>query len=137
MLVQPYLFFEGRCEEAITLYREVLGAEVQMLMRIEESPDPHPAGMLPPGSENKVMHMALRIGDTVLMGSDGMCSGKPDFKGFSLSVTVPDDAEAERVFARLSEGGQVHQALTKTFFSSRFGMLADRFGVGWMVLVAA
>ena len=90
MLVQPYLFFEGRCEEAIALYREVLGAEVQMLMRMKDSPDPHPEGMMPPGTENKVMHMSLRIGDTVVMGSDGHCSGKPNFGGFSLSVTGRD-----------------------------------------------
>ena len=136
MQVQPYLFFEGRAEEAIEFYRRTLKAEVQMLMRNCESPEPPPPGMLPPGSEEKVMHASLRIGDSVVMASDGRCSGKPDFRGVSLSITVADDAAAERTFAALAEGGQVHMPLAKTFFSSRFGMLADRFGVPWMVVVA-
>ena len=136
MQVQPYLFFEGRAEEAIEFYRRTLKAEVQMLMRNRESPEPPPPGMLPPGSEEKVMHASLRIGDSVVMASDGRCSGKPDFRGVSLAITVADDAAAERTFAALAEGGQVHMPLTKTFFSSRFGMLADRFGVPWMVVVA-
>ena len=136
MQVQPYLFFEGRAEEAIEFYRRTLGAEVQMLMRNRESPEPPPPGMLPPGSEEKVMHASLRIGDSVVMASDGRCSGKPDFRGVSLSITVADDAAAERTFAALADGGQVHMPLAKTFFSSRFGMLADRFGVPWMVVVA-
>ena len=136
MQVQPYLFFEGRAEEAIEFYRRTLKAEVQMLMRNRESPEPPPPGMLPPGSEEKVMHASLRIGDSVVMASDGRCSGKPDFRGVSLSITVADDAAAERTFAALADGGQVHMPLTKTFFTSRFGMLADRFGVPWMVVVA-
>jgi PhnB protein len=134
MLVQPYLFFEGRAEEAVELYRKALGAEVTMLMRYKESPEP---GSIPPGGENKVMHMSLRIGDSVVMGSDGRCSGKPAFQGVSLSLAVKSDAEAEQRFAALSEGGQVQVPLTKTFFSSRFGMLTDRFGLGWMVMVAS
>jgi PhnB protein len=136
MLVQPYLFFEGRCEEAVEFYRKTLGAEVTMLMRYKDSPEPHQPGSIPPGAENKVMHMSLRIGESTVMGSDGRCSGQPNFQGFSLSLTVKNDAEAEQRFAALSAGGQVHVPLTKTFFSSRFGMLTDRFGVGWMVLVA-
>ena len=136
MQVQPYLFFEGRCEEAVEFYRRALGAEVTMLMRYKESPDPPPPGMVPPGSENKVMHVCFRIGDTAVMASDGTRSGKPGFQGFSLSLTVPDPAAADRLFAALADGGQVQMPLTKTFWSPRFGMVADRFGVGWMVNVA-
>jgi|SRR5689334_19214310 PhnB protein len=135
MQVQPYLFFDGRCEEAVEFYRKTLGAEVQMLMRYSESPEPHQPGMVAPGSENKVMHMSLRIGDSIVLGSDGRNTGKPNFQGFSLSLSVANDAEAERLFGALSAGGQVHVPLTKTFFSSRFGMLVDRFGVGWMIVV--
>ena len=136
MQVQPYLFLDGRCEEAIEFYRKALGAEVTMLIRFKDAPEPHPPGMIPPGAENKVMHSSLRVGDTTFMASDGKCLGKPTFQGFSLSLTVANDAEAERKFAALSEGGQVQMPLAKTFFSSRFGMVADRFGVGWMVVVA-
>lgn len=136
MLVQPYLFFDGRCEEAIEFYGHALDARVEMLMRNSDSPEPHPPGMLPPGSENKVMHASLKIGDTVVMASDGHCSGKPSFQGFALSISVPDGATAERRFAALSEGGQVQMPLTRTFFSSHFGMLTDRFGVSWMIIVA-
>ena len=135
MKVQSYLFFEGRCEEALEFYRAKLSAEVTMLMRFKESPEPHPPGSLPPGAENKVMHAGFRIGDTELMASDGRCSGKPSFQGVTLSLGVNSDAEAERYFAALAEGGQVQQPLIKTFFSSRFGMVADRFGVSWMVVV--
>ncbi len=107
-----------------------------MLMRNKESPEKPPPGMLPPGSENKVMHMSLRIGDTTVLASDGRCLGKPSFQGFSLSLTVKDAAEAGKVFAALADGGQVQMPLGKTFFSPSFGMVADRFGVGWMVYVA-
>ncbi len=137
MQLQPYLFFEGRCEEALEFYRSALGAEVTMLMRNKESPEPHQPGMLPPGAENKVMHASVRIGDTTVMASDGLCSGKPSFQGFSLTLSARDAAEADRVFARLADGGQVRMPLQKTFFSPRFGMLADRFGVGWMIIVPA
>lgn len=136
MQVQPYLFFNGRCEEAFAFYRRALGAEVTALMRFKDSPEPHPPGMLPPGSEHKVMHGALRIGDSTLLASDGHCNGTPSFGGFSLTASVASDAEAERVFAALSEGGSVQMPLAKTFFASRFGMLSDRFGIGWMVIVA-
>ena len=135
MPVQPYLFFDGRCEEAIEFYRKTLGAEVAMLMRFKDSPEPPPPGMVPPGSENKIMHASLRIGDTTLMASDGDCHGKPSFDGFSLTVNAADEAQAKRLFAALGDGGQVRMPLTKTFFSPSFGMLADRFGVGWMVIV--
>jgi PhnB protein len=137
MQVQPYLFFDGRCEEAIEFYKKALGAKVEMLMRFKDSPEPAQPGMHPPGSDNKVMHASLRIGETTVMASDGHCQGKPSFQGFSLSVTAANDSEAERLFAALGNGGQVQMPLTKTFFSSRFGMVADRFGVSWMVIVAA
>jgi PhnB protein len=137
VVIQPYLFFEGRCEEAIEFYRKVLGAEVTMLMRYKDSPEPPQPGMIPPGSEGKVMHSSLRIGETTVMASDGLCSGKANFGGISLSLTAKDAADAERLFKALGEGGQVQQPLIKTFFSPAFGMVADRFGVSWMVTVAA
>jgi PhnB protein len=138
MQIQAYLFFDGRCEEAIDFYRRALGAEVLMLMRFKDNPEPTqencPGGTPPPG--DKVMHAELRIGETTLMVSDGLCQGQPRFQGFSLALTAPDEAEAERLFAVLGEGGQVQMPLAKTFFSPRFGMVADRFGVSWMVVVA-
>ncbi len=136
MKVEPYLFFDGRCDEALEFYGRTLRAEVTMLMRFKDSPEPHRPGMVPPGSENKVMHASFRIGDATLMASDGRCLGKPSFQGFALSLTAPNDAEAERLFAALGDGGQVQMPMAKTFFSSRFGMVADRFGVSWMVIVA-
>jgi PhnB protein len=135
MLVQPYLFFDGRCEEALEFYRATLGAEVTGLMRVKENPDPVPPDMYPPGSEDKVMHAAFRIGETTLMASDGRAQGQPEFKGFSLSLSAANDAEAQRLFTALSAGGQVQMPLAKTFFASNFGMVADRFGVGWMIIV--
>jgi PhnB protein len=135
MKVQPYLFFDGRCEEAIEFYKKVLGAEVLMLMRFNESPDPPPPGMIPPGSENKIMHSCLRIGEAEVMASDGRCMGNPAFQGVSLSLDVASEAEADRLFNALGEGGQVQMPIGKTFFSPRFGMVADRFGVSWMVVV--
>jgi len=136
MQVQPYLFFDGRCEEAVAFYRKALGAEVTMQMRFKDSPEPHAPGMVPPGAENKIMHMALRIGDTTILASDGRCLGRPSFQGFALSLTTANEAEADRLFAALGDGGQVQMPLAKTFFSPRFGMVADRFGVAWMVYVA-
>lgn len=134
-LVEPYLFFNGRCDEALDFYTKTLGAKVDFLMRFKDSPEPPKPGMVPPGSENKVMHASFRIGNQRLMASDGRCGGKPNFDGFSLSLTVSDEAEADKVFASLADGGEVHAPLTKTFFSPRFGMVCDRFGVMWMVLV--
>ena len=133
MQVQPYLFFDGRCEEALAFYKNALGAEVQMLMRFKENPEP---AANPPGADEKIMHTSFRIGDTTVMASDGRCQGLPSFQGFSLSLTARDDAEAERLFGALAEGGQVQMPLARTFFSSRFGMVADRFGVPWMIVVA-
>lgn len=137
MQVQPYLFFDGRCEEALEFYRQTLGAEVTALMRFKDNPEPQQPGMVPPGSEDKVMHASLRIGDATLMASDGRCLGQPSFQGFALTLTAPDAAAAERLFAALGAGGQVQMPLAKTFFAERFGMAADRFGVSWMVLVKA
>jgi PhnB protein len=137
MQVQSYLFFDGRCEEALNFYRKALGAEVTMLMRNKESPEPHPPGMLPPGSEEKIMHASFRIGDSTVMASDGHNGGQPQFKGFSLSLDAKDDAHAKTLFAALAEGGEVQMPITKTFLASSFGMVADRFGVSWMVMAAA
>jgi len=136
MQVQPYVFFDGRCEEAIEFYRKAIGAQVIMMMRFNESPEPPQPGCTPPGSENKVMHASFRVGDSTILASDGPCTGKPKFDGFALSLTVSNDADAKRLFSALSEGGQVTVPLTRTFFSSSFGMVADRFGVNWMVYVA-
>ena len=137
MKVEAYLFFDGRCEEAVEFYKKALGAEVTMLMRFKDSPEPQQPGMVPPGSENKIMHVSFRVGDSTVMASDGRCTGQTNFQGFSLSLTVANDAEAERKFAALAERGQVQMPLTKTFWSPRFGMVADRFGVGWMISVAS
>ena len=134
MQVQPYLFFDGRCEEAVEFYKKALGAKVEMMMRFKENPEPNPA-MTPPGAGEKIMHSAFRIGDSLVMGSDGECGGKPNFQGFSLSVDAKSEAEADKMFNALAEGGQVRLPMTKTFFSPRFGMVADKFGVGWMVIV--
>ena len=138
MQIQPYVFFDGRAEEAAEFYRRTLGAEVTMLMRFKDAP-PQPEGQctVTPDAENKVMHASIRIGETTLLVSDGRCQGKPSFQGFALSLTVKDGAEAERRFAALGDGGQVQMPLGKTFFSPSFGMVADRFGVSWMVYVAA
>jgi PhnB protein len=132
MSLQPYLFFNGRCEEALAFYREALGAQIEMLMRYDDSPEP-PQAPLPADSGHKVMHASVRIGDAMLMASDGLCTGTPKFDGFSLSFTARDSADAQRRFAALADGGQVHMPLGKTFWSACFGMLTDRFGVGWMV----
>jgi len=137
METQTYLFFNGRCEEAVDFYTKAVGAKVGMMMRFKDSPEPPPPDMLPPGNENKIMHMDMTIGDTTVLASDGHCQGQPSFDGFALSLIINDVAEADRAFAALSEGGEVTQALTKTFFSPRFGMLRDKFGVMWMVLVRA
>jgi PhnB protein len=135
MQVEPYLMFEGRCEEALEFYKRALHAEVTMLMRYKESPDPIPPGMIPPGAENKVMHANLRVGGVNVMASDGSCSGKPAFQGFSLSLGLTSEAEADRLFNALAEGGKVQMPLGKTFWSPRFGMCVDRFGVSWMINV--
>jgi PhnB protein len=134
--IEPYLFFNGSCEEAIEFYRKALGAEVEMMMRFNESPEPQPPGMVAPGFENKIMHASFRIGQARVLASDGCSAEKPSFQGFSLSLSVPDEKEADRVFGALADGGQVKMPLTKTFWSPRFGMVEDRFGIGWMINVA-
>ncbi len=130
-IVQPYLFFDGRCEEALEFYRQTLGAEVTILMRFKESPEKAACGPVP---EEKVMHASFRIGGATMMASDGRCAGQPSFQGFALSVSVPTEAETEKLFNALANGGQVQMPLAKTFFSPRFGMVTDRFGVAWMIL---
>ncbi|MDX1432215.1 MAG: VOC family protein [Gammaproteobacteria bacterium] len=132
MHVQPYLFFDGRCEEALEFYRDNLGAEIVNLMRFSECPDPESCM---PGDADKVMHACMKIGETMVMASDGRCQGKPSFQGFALSINAGDVAEADRLFDVLAESGQVQMPIGATFFSPRFGMVADRFGVGWMVIV--
>lgn len=135
MQLQPYLMFNGRCEEAFEFYRSALGAEFTMLLRYKDAPIPAEERMTPPGGDNKIMHMQFRIGDQIVFASDGRCDGHPNFQGFCLTLTVADEAEADKVFAALGDGGKVQMPLGKTFFSPSFGMVADRFGIGWMVLV--
>ncbi len=135
-LIEPYLFFGGRCEEALKFYGTALGAQTDYLILYKDSPEPMPPGMLAPGFENKVMHATFRIGASKLMASDG-CGETASFEGFSLSLAVPTRAEADRAFAALAAGGQVKMPLAKTFWSPCFGMVTDRFGVGWMVSVVA
>ena len=134
--VQPYLFFGGRCEEALEFYRAAVGAQVDFIMRYKESPEPMPPGVLAPGFENKVMHTSFRVGSTVLMASDE-CEAGAKFDGFALSLAVETEAEANRAFAALASGGKVKMPLTKTFWSPCFGMLTDRFGIDWMISVVA
>lgn len=141
MPIVPYLMFEGRCEEAIEFYKKALGAEVGMLMRFKENPDPGAPGCdeadgRPPVDGEKIMHCALQIGGGTIMASDGMASGRPDFRGISLTLDASDEADAERKFKALADGGQVQMPLGKTFFARSFGMVADRFGVSWMVIAA-
>jgi PhnB protein len=133
MHVQPYLNFDGRCDEALEFYKQAIGAKVGMLLRFKEAPD---KSMISPGSEEKVMHSAVQVGDSTLLMSDGRCTGKPNFNGIALTISAKTEAEADKLFNGLAEGGQVTMPLAKTFFSPKFGMVADKFGVGWMVLVA-
>ncbi|HKE93871.1 MAG TPA: VOC family protein [Povalibacter sp.] len=129
MRVEPYLYFDGRCEEAIEFYRRTLGAEISALLRFKEGGAPHA-----PGNENRIMHVALKVGDSTVLASDGQCQGKPVFQGFSLALSTANDGQAERWFAALSVGGRVQLPLGATAFASRFGMVADRFGVLWTVV---
>jgi PhnB protein len=133
MHVQPYLNFDGRCDEALEFYKQAIGAKVGMLLRFKEAPD---KSMISPGSEEKVMHSAVQVGDSTVLMSDGRCTGKPNFNGIALTISAKTEAEADKLFNGLAEGGQVTMPLAKTFFSPKFGMVADKFGVGWMVLVA-
>ena len=134
-VIQPYLFFNGSCEQAVDFYRKALGAEVEMMMRFKESPEPPQPGMVPPGFENKIMHTSFRIGQTTVMASDGCSAEQANFQGFSLALSLSSEAEADRAFDALAKGGQVRMPLAKTFWSPRFGMVTDRFGIGWMISV--
>jgi PhnB protein len=133
MNVQPYVVFDGKCEEALEFYKSAVGAKVDMLMRFKEAPAEQHAQMSP-GSMEKVMHCAFKIGDTQILASDGHCTGKPTFQGFSLTINAASDAEAEKLFGALGKGGQVTMPMSETFFASRFGMVSDKFGINWMVL---
>lgn len=137
MRIQPYLSFNGRCEEALNFYRDQLGAEILVLMRFKESPEPPPEGTLPAGMQDKVMHSSIRIGDSEILATDGDCSATAGFQGISLTLSVADEAEARRRFEALASGGQVTMPLGRTFFSPSFGIVKDRFGVTWMVIVPA
>jgi PhnB protein len=132
MQVQPYLFFDGRCDEAIEFYKKAIGAKVGMLMRWKDSPD---KSMCTASNADKVMHAQFQVGETAILASDGRNSGQPKFDGFALTIAVQNEAEADQMFGALGEGGQVTMPMSKTFFSPRFGMLADKFGVHWMILV--
>jgi len=134
-IVQPYLFFNGACEQALEFYKKALGAEVLLTMRYNESPEPIPPGRLAPGFENKIMHTSFRVGQTVVMASDGCAAEKPTFEGFSLSMAVATAAEVDSLFNALADGGKVEMPPTKTFWSPRFAMVTDRFGIGWMISV--
>jgi PhnB protein len=131
MSVTPYLFLDGRCEEAIEFYKKALGADVSMMMRFKDSPEKN---MCAPGNENKIMHACIKIAGAPVMLSDGRNEGKTKFEGFSLSLDPKTDAEAKKMFTALGEGGQVQMPLAETFFAKSFGMVADKFGVGWMIM---
>lgn len=135
--VEPYLFFEGRCEEALEYYKRTLGAEVLALMRFKDAPAGQDAANCGPGMADKVMHANFRIGNTTIMASDGRCEQPPSFQGFSLTITATSDDHAAKFFTALSEGGQVQMPLAKTFFASQFGMVMDRFGISWMIISGA
>jgi PhnB protein len=137
MQVTPYLYFDGRCEEALKYYKKVLGAEIGMMMRFKDNPEPPAQSMVPPGSEKKIMHATFTVGGHSIMASDGMCGGAPSFQGFALSLSVKTDMDAEKLFKALKKDGQERMPMIKTFFASRFGMVADKFGVTWMVICEA
>lgn len=129
--VQPYIFFDGKCEEALEFYKDAIGAKVDMMMRFKEAPD---QSQMQPNTGEKVMHAAFHVGTTQVLASDGHCAGKPSFQGFGLALNAKNDAEAEKLFTAVGKGGQVLQPLTKTFFASKCGMVTDKFGIMWMVM---
>ena len=133
MQVQPYLDFNGRCDEALEFYKKAIDAKVGMTMRFKDSPD---KSMISPGSEDKVMHTQFTVGDTTVMASDGRNSGQTNFNGIMLCISADNEAKADKLFNGLAEGGKVTMPMSKTFFASKFGMVADKFGVGWMIIVA-
>jgi PhnB protein len=132
MNVQPYLFFDGKCVEALEFYKKAIAADVKTVLRWKDSPDP---SMCTPANADKVMHAHFNVGDTAILASDGHNNGAPKFEGFALTITTKSEAEADKLFGALSDGGNVTLAMTKTFFSPHFGMLADKFGVHWMIMV--
>jgi PhnB protein len=134
MQIQPYLFFDGRCQEALDFYVTALGAKVEALIRFKDSPEPPDPAKVPPGAANNIMHSSLRIGETVVLASDGFGNGNPVFQGFSLALWVANDAEADHLYSALAKEGKITQPLVKTFFASSFGMVTDKFGVPWMVV---
>jgi PhnB protein len=129
----PYLNFDGRCEEALEFYKKAVGAKVDMMMRCKEAPEP---GQIKPGLEDKILHSSFTIGKSMIMASDGYNQNNPSFNGTSLALSAATESEAKKLFDALADGGQVRMPLTKTFFSPAFGMLADKFGVPWMVVVS-
>ena len=131
MNVQPYISFEGRAQEAIDFYKTALGAQVEVVMQFKDAPPDMQANM---PNKDKVMHSAFKVGDTTIMATDGQCSGKSEFSGITLTITANSDAEADKLFNALAQGGKVNMPMSETFFATRFGMVADKFGVGWMVL---
>ena len=133
MNVQPYLSFEGRAQEAIDFYKSALGATVDAVMHFKDAP-PEMQSQMSPGSKDKIMHSAFHIGDTQVMATDGQCSGKASFSGITLTLNAASNGEAEKLFNALAQGGKVNMPMSETFFAHRFGMVADKFGVGWMVL---
>ena len=133
MQVQSYLFFDGRCEEALEFYKKAVGAKVEMLMHFKDMPADQKS-MMPPGSEGKVMHACIKVGDSSILLSDGNCEGKPTFAGVTLTINATSDSEADKLFAALGQGGQVQMPIAETFFATRFGMVADKFGMSWMVI---
>ena len=134
METQAYLFFDGRCEEAVEFYKTALGAEVGPMIRFKESPD---QSMVAPGTGEKIMHGQMNIGKTTILVSDGRCTGNPGFQGFAMSITVDDPADCDKLFNPLAESGQIQMPLMETFFAKRFGMVIDKFGVMWMVIKPA
>jgi PhnB protein len=130
MQLNPYLTFNGQCEEAFRFYEKVLGGKIEAMMPHEGSPmEQH----VPPKWRSKIMHARLRLGDEVLMGSDAPPDRYQPMQGFSVTLGIQDPAEAERVFHALSERGTVQMPIEKTFWALRFGMLVDQFGTPWMI----
>ncbi len=132
--ITPYIFLSGRCEEALNFYRDALGAQIDVIMRYNESPEPIPPGMLQEGFETKVMHSSFRIGGNLMMASDG-CDDKSTLHGFKLALSVASEEEAHKAFNALANGGTIEMPLTATFWSPFYGMVKDRFHVKWMVMV--
>jgi PhnB protein len=130
MQLNPYLTFNGQCEAAFKFYEKVLGGKIEAMMPHEGSPmEQH----VPPEWRRKIMHALLRVGESVLMGSDAPPDRHEQMKGFSVTLGINDPQEAERLFHALSENGAVQMPIQKTFWAARFGMLVDQFGTPWMI----